>query len=165
MKKIILAALFLFPVLVMAKGGAYSNTEWGMSPEQVVAVEKDRAELIEPKNYSNGWGKVEIKNIKVGGNDYLVTFIFDDANQLVQTTMSSIEKKNVGIISLQYDELSKLLTQKYGAPQFRSLDTVTWKTNKTTIELSKVIIRSISFAQVFVRYMPNSRVNDDTSNL
>lgn len=44
MKKILtVLAMVLFPVLALAKGVGYSNTQWGMNPNQVVVAEKCKA--------------------------------------------------------------------------------------------------------------------------
>jgi hypothetical protein len=166
MKKIITAFIFvLFPVIALAKGLGYSNTQWGMNPEQVVKAEKGKARLIEPKKYDTGFSKVQIEDLEIDKSKYTVNFIFDTSDQLVETIITSNEKKNAGIINLQFASLSKLLHQKYGKPQFSDEKTVTWKTNSTTIELSRVAIASISFAQVSVSYYPNSKASSDVSKL
>ncbi|MEN4983033.1 hypothetical protein [Acinetobacter modestus] len=167
MKKIILVVLFIFvPLSTFAKGLAgYSNTTWGMSPEQVVTVEKGDAQIIEPKKYDSGLGKVQIQNLEIEKSDYTVTFIFDSENKLIETLITSNEKSSSRLINLQFSSLNKLLNQKYGKPQFNDEKTSIWKTNSMTIELSKISIPSISFAQVSVNYYPNSKIKSDTSKL
>ena len=154
LKKIaILSLLLISPILAFANGAGYGKTTWGMSPQEVVAVESNRATLIEPKKYSGAWGKVQINNVSIGSGSYTVDFLFDESDKLVQTNVTSNEKT-----------LSQLLTQKYGTPQFQSSDSVTWKTADTTIELKKLIVGSV-IAQTSIRYIPNSKVVVDTSNL
>lgn len=162
---LITLAFVLFSPLVIAKELGYGKTEWGMNPQQVVIAEKGKAQIIEPKEYTGGLGKARIDNIKIDGSTYTATFVFDASDQLTATYLISDEKKNAGITNLEFNSLNKLLTQKYGNPQFRSGDTVTWKTSNTTIELKKIIIKSISYANATVSYIPNSKAKDDTSNL
>lgn len=73
-------------------------------------------------------------------------------------------RKNEGIAASQFSTLSQLLTQKYGKPEFSDSDKATWKLPDTTVELSQLVISGI-MAQTVVRYIPNSRVASDTSNL
>ncbi|MFW1863876.1 hypothetical protein ACG9XP_19050 [Acinetobacter baumannii] len=166
MKKIVLLlALVLFPVIALAKGLGYSNTQWGMNPEQVVKAEKGKAQIIKPKKYDSGLSKVQIEDLEIDKSKYTVNFIFDNSDQLIETIITSNEKESAGIINLQFSSLNKLLSQKYGKPQFSDEKTVTWKTNSTTIELSRIAIASISFAQVSVSYYPNSKATIDASKL
>lgn len=166
MKKILtVLAMVLFPMLALAKGVGYGNTQWGMNPNQVVVAEKGKAQIIEPKEFTGGLGKVRAENVKIDGHTYTATYVFDESNQLVATYLISNEKGNAGITNLEFNSLDKLLTQKYGNAQFRNANTVTWKTNSMTIELKKIIVMSISYANATVSYMPNSKVRDDTSNL
>jgi len=165
LKKIaILSLLLISPILAFANGAGYGKTTWGMSPQEVVAVESNRATLIEPKKYSGAWGKVQINNVSIGSGSYTVDFLFDEYDKLVQTNVTSNEKRNIGIANNNFKTLSQLLTQKYGTPQFQSSDSVTWKTADTTIELKKLIVGSV-IAQTSIRYIPNSKVVVDTSNL
>ncbi|CQR19858.1 TPA: hypothetical protein ACJGPK_004784 [Salmonella enterica subsp. enterica serovar Weltevreden] len=165
MKKQILAlALLSLPLIGMAKDSGYGNTEWGMTPNQVVAAQKGKAHLIPPQKYKDQWGKVSIEDVNIGSGIYTVTFIFDASDKLVQTNVASKEKKNEGIANDQFNLLNQLLTQKYGKPQFVSDEKATWKTDTTTIELNKMIISGI-MAQTLVRYIPNKTVISDTSNL
>lgn len=147
-----------------AKGVGYGNTEWGMTPSQVVAAQKGNAHIIAPEKYKDSWGKVRTDNVNIGSGLYTVSYLFDSSDRLIQANVASNEKSNVGIIQNQFDALHQLLTQKYGKPQFEGSDKVTWKTADTTIELSKMIIQDI-LAQNVVRYVPNGKVNSDTSNL
>lgn len=158
-------ALVLFPVLVFAKGIGYGNTQWGMNPNQVVIAEKGKAKIIEPKEFTGGLGKARAENIKIDGSTYTATYVFDDSNQLVATYLISNEKSSTGITNSEFNSLDKLLTQKYGKPQFKNENTVTWKTSSTTIELKKIIVNSISYASATVSYVPNSKVESDISNL
>ena len=165
LKKIaILSLLLISPILAFANGAGYGKTTWGMSPQEVVAVESNRATLIEPKKYSGAWGKVQINNVSIGSGSYTVDFLFDESDKLVQTNVTSNEKRNIGIANNNFKTLSQLLTQKYGTPQFQSSDSVTWKTADTTIELKKLIVGNV-MAQTIIRYIPNSKVTADTSNL
>ena len=107
---------------------------------------------------------MRIDNVSIGSGLYTVTFLFNSADRLVQTNVASNEKKNEGIAASQFSILSQLLTQKYGKPEFSDSDKATWKLPDTTVELSKMVISGI-MAQTFVRYIPNSRVASDTSNL
>ncbi|MFS7385176.1 hypothetical protein [Rahnella sp. Larv3_ips] len=165
MKKHFLGAMLLcLPVLAIAQSeSGYGKTTWGMTPSQVVAAQGERARLIKPEKYKGSWGKVSINPVNIGASDYKVVFLFDDNDHLIQTNVSSLEQKNAGIIEDQFQNLRKLLTQKYGQPQFDG-ETVTWKTAVTTIELSKMVITGI-VAQVSIRYLPNQRVQGDTQDL
>lgn len=165
MKKLLMAFVILtLPLLTFAKGVAYGNTKWDMNPSEVVAAQGNGAQLISPEKYKNSVGKVRIENVSIGSNLYTVTFLFDSSDRLVQTNVASNEKKNEGIIARQFGTLNQLLTQKYGNPQFKDTNKVTWKTVDTTIELSQMVISGI-MAQTIVRYIPNSMVESDTSNL
>lgn len=157
----ILCVAFLFPVVAQA---GYGNTQWGMTPNQVVEAEKGRAKIITPIKYNNGVGKAQVDNVNIASGDYTVTFIFDSGDRLVQTNLISDEKKNVGIINSSFNSLHQLLTQKYGEPSFKGSDSVTWKTDDSTIELRKMVIPGV-MAQTSVRYIPNSKIEADTSNL
>lgn len=156
--------ILTLPLLTFAKGVAYGNTKWDMNPSEVVAAQGNGAQLISPEKYKNSVGKVRIENVSIGSNLYTVTFLFDSSDRLVQTNVASNEKKNEGIIARQFGTLNQLLTQKYGNPQFKDTNKVTWKTVDTTIELSQMVISGI-MAQTIVRYIPNSMVESDTSNL
>ena len=165
LKKIVIFSLCLFfPILALANGEGYGKTIWGMSPEQVVGAESNRANLIEPKKYAGSWGKVQINNVSIGSGSYTVDFLFDESDKLIQTNVTSNEKKNIGIANSNFKTLSQLLTQKYGNPVFQGTDSVTWKTADTTIELKKMIVGNI-MALPAIRYIPNSKVEADTSNL
>lgn len=165
MKKHFLGAILLcLPILAVAQSElGYGKTTWGMTPSQVVAALDGRAHLIKPEKYKGAWGKVSINPVNIAASDYKVAFLFDDNDHLIQTNVSSLEQKNVGIVDRQFQDLRKLLTQKYGQPQFDG-ETVTWKTSGTTIELSKMIIPDIS-AQISIRYLPNQRIQGDTQDL
>ncbi|MFQ1682657.1 hypothetical protein ACK08B_22700 [Pantoea dispersa] len=165
MKKILIAAaLLVSPLLACAGGAGYGNTKWDMRPSEVVAAQGNGAHLIAPEKYKGSVGKVRIDNVTIGSDLYTVNFLFDDSDRLMQTNVTSNEKKNGGIIARQFDTLNQLLTQKYGKPEFANSDSVTWKLPTTTVELSKMIIPGI-MAQATIRYIPNSRVTKDTSNL
>lgn len=164
-KQLLTLGLALFaPILALAGGEGYGKTVWGMSPTEVVNAESGRAVLIEPQKYSGSWGKVKIENVSISSGIYTVNFLFDESDKLIQTNVVSNEKSNIGIANSRFNTLSQLLTQKYGEPQFKSGDSVTWKTVDTTIELKKLIVGNI-LAQTSVRYIPNSKVDADTSNL
>lgn len=150
---------------VMAKELGYGNTEWGMNPRQVVESEKGKAIPIQSIKYAIGLGKVQIKNIEIESALYTITFIFNELDQLIQTNLVGNERKNVGIVLMQFKSLNQLLTQKYGNPIFRDDDTVIWQTETTTIELRTMIIPLVDFAQVIVRYVPNETTNRSISNL
>lgn len=165
MKKLLMAFVILtLPLLSIAKGIGYGNTKWDMNPSEVVAAQGNGAHLISPEKYKDNFGKVRIDNVSIGSGLYTVTFLFNSADRLVQTNVASNEKKNEGIAASQFGTLSQLLTQKYGKPEFSDSDKVTWKLPDTTVELSKMVISGI-MAQTVVRYIPNSRVASDTSNL
>lgn len=162
MKKLFLSCLvFLFPIITYA---GYGNTQWGMTPDQVVAAENGKAKIIKPNQYKIGYGKAQSDNIEISSGIYTVTFIFDNEDRLIQANLTSNDKNNAGIAEIRYESLSKLLTQKYGEPSFKSSGSVTWKTADTTIELSKIIIPRV-LAQTSVRYMPNSKAESDASSL
>lgn len=153
------------PIIAIAKGSGYSNTEWGMNPKQVISVEKNKVKIIEPREYSTGWAKAENNEIKIDGSSYTATFVFDEKDALVATYLTSNTKDNIGIANLEFNTLEKLLNQKYGKPLYKSGDTVTWKTNSTSIELKKLIFNRGAFAQAVVNYEPASKSTRDTSNL
>lgn len=162
MKKLLVTcAALLFPILSFA---GYSNTLWGMTPSQVIEAERDRAKIVSPIKYANGVGKAQINSVKVGSGQYTVTFIFDSNDRLVQTNLISDEKKSAGIANQSFKSLHQLLTQKYGEPSFKDTESITWKTDDTTIELRKLIIPGV-MAQTSVRYIPNSKIESDTANL
>lgn len=162
MKKLLM--ICVASVMPMLSYAGYGNTQWGMSPAQVVEAEKDRAKMVEPIKYANGIGKAQINNISIASGDYTVTFIFDGNDRLVQTNLISNEKKSAGIADSRFKSLHQLLTQKYGEPSFKNSESVTWKTGDATIELRKTIIPGI-MAQTSVRYIPNSKIEADTANL
>ncbi|EPR3366231.1 hypothetical protein ACV1FA_01840 [Klebsiella quasipneumoniae] len=165
MNKLFIALTFLLtPIFAIANGAGYGNTKWDMTPTQVIAAQGNGAHLISPEKFNGSFGKVRIDNISIGSDLYTVTFLFDNSDRLVQTNVASNEKKNEGIVARQFSALNQLLTQKYGKPEFSDADKATWKLSDTTIELSKMVISGI-MAQTIIRYIPNSRVVSDTSNL
>lgn len=165
MKKLLMAFVILtLPLLSIAKGIGYGNTKWDRNPSEVVAAQGNGAHLISSEKYKDNFGKVRIDNVSIGSGLYTVTFLFNSADRLVQTNVASNEKKNEGIAASQFSTLSQLLTQKYGKPEFSDSDKATWKLPDTTVELSQLVISGI-MAQTVVRYIPNSRVASDTSNL
>ncbi|HGF5838857.1 TPA: hypothetical protein ACF3AF_001662 [Klebsiella pneumoniae] len=165
MKKMLVAlVLLLAPLLAFAGGSGYGNTKWDMSPSEVVTAQGNGAHLISPEKYNDNFGKVRIDNVSIGSGLYTVTFLFNISDRLVQTNVASNEKKNEGIVARQFGTLNQLLTQKYGKPEFSDSNKATWKLPDTTVELSQMVISGI-MAQTIVRYIPNSRVASDTSNL
>lgn len=165
MKKLLMAFVLLtLPVLAFAKGMGYGNTKWDMNPSEVVAAQGNGAHLISPEKYKGSVGKVRIDNVSIGSDLYTVTFLFGTSDRLVQTNVASNEKKNEGIVARQFGTLNQLLTQKYGKPEFSDSNKTTWKLPDTTVELSQMVISGI-MAQTIFRYIPNSRVANDTSNL
>lgn len=165
MKKMLMAiALLLTPAMVLAGGVGYGNTKWDMNPTEVIAAQGNGAHLISPEKFKGSVGKVRIDTVSIGSGLYSVTFLFDSSDRLIQTNVSSLEKKNEGIVAGQFGTLNQLLTQKYGKPEFSDADKVTWKLQDTTVELSKLVISGI-MAQTVVRYIPNNKVKSDTSNL
>ncbi|HEX4502342.1 MAG TPA: hypothetical protein VH187_14485 [Scandinavium sp.] len=165
MKKLLIAFMILtLPMLSFAKGIGYGNTKWDMNPSEVVAAQGNGAHLISPEKYNDNFGKVRIDNVSIGSGLYTVTFLFNSSDRLVQTNVSSNEKKNEGIVARQFGTLNQLLTQKYGKPEFSDSNKATWKLPDTTIELSQLVISGI-MAQTIIRYLPNSKVASDTSNL
>jgi hypothetical protein len=165
MKKIILLiTMILLPIASFAKGNAYGNTEWGMTPAQVIEAEKGKAIEIPPVQYLNAVGKVKIDGIAISTGTYTANFIFDDKDHLIQTNIVSNEQNNRVIALSQFNELHRLLTQKYGEPVFKSLNRVSWKTKETTIELSHSYIPN-SIVRTSIRYVPNTKIEQDTSNL
>ncbi|BFM82758.1 hypothetical protein JUNP543_1076 [Acinetobacter baumannii] len=165
MKKIILLiTMILLPIASFAKGNAYGNTEWGMTPSQVIEAEKGKAIEIPPVQYLNAVGKVKIDGITISTGTYTANFIFDDKDHLIQTNVVSNEQNNRVIAASQFNELHRLLTQKYGEPVFKSLNKITWKTKDTTIELSHTYVPN-SIVRTSIRYVPNTKIEQDTSNL
>ncbi|MFU1916395.1 hypothetical protein ACM6PT_04140 [Klebsiella pneumoniae] len=165
MKKMLVAlVLLLAPLLAFAGGSGYGNTKWDMSPSEVVTAQGNGAHLISPEKYNDNFGKVRFDNVSIGSGLYTVTFLFNSSDRLVQTNVASNEKKNEGIVARQFGTLNQLLTQKYGKPEFSDSNKATWKLPDTTVELSQMVISGI-MAQTIVRYIPNSRVASDTSNL
>ncbi|MFY2737482.1 hypothetical protein [Pseudocitrobacter faecalis] len=165
MNKLTMALVILIlPLLSFAKGIGYGNTKWGMDPSEVVTAQGNGAHLISPEKYKYNFGKVRIDNVLIGNDLYTVTFLFDSSDCLVQTNVASNEKKSEGIVAQQFDTLNQLLTQKYGKAEFSNSDKATWKLSDTTVELSRMVISGV-MAQTVVRYIPNSRVTNDTANL
>jgi hypothetical protein len=165
LKKILVSSLLLLlPILSFANGEGYGKTVWGMSPQEVLQAESDRAQLIKPAKYAGSWGKVQIKNVSIGSATYTVDFLFDESDKLIQTNVKSNDNGNAGIARNRFTTLNQLLTQKYGEPQFKGSNSVTWKTSDTTIELKLLIIGSVT-AQTIIRYIPNTQVQADTANL
>lgn len=154
----------ILPLISYAKGNAYGNTNWGMTPAQVIEAEKGKAVETQPVNYNKSIGKVKIDNLSIGTGTYTANFLFDDKDHLVQTNVVSNEQKSRAIAVSQFNTLHQLLTQKYGEPVFKSLNKMTWKTEETTIELSHIYIPN-SILRTSIRYLPNSKVEQDTSNL
>jgi hypothetical protein len=165
MKKLFFAlTLLVLPLFAMSKGIGYGNTEWGMSPDEVVTAQNGKAHLIKPDKYYNSWGKVRIDNVSIGHYLYNINFLFDASNRLTQVNVNNIDKSSGRTIQRQFDSLNQLLTQKYGEPLFKSNDAIIWQTANTTIELSKLVIDGV-MAESSVTYTPNSKVINDTLNL
>lgn len=60
-KIILLITMILLPIASFAKGNAYGNTEWGMTPSQVIEAEKGKAIEIPPVRKLNF--QTHLKNI------------------------------------------------------------------------------------------------------
>ncbi len=161
---ILLITIFLLPITSFGKGNAYGNTEWGMTPLQVIEAEKGKAIEIQPVQYHNAVGKVKIDGINISTGTYTANFIFDDKDRLIQTNVISNEQNNKIIAASQFNDLHRLLTQKYGEPLYKSPNKVTWKTKDTTIELSHTYVPN-SIVRTSIRYIPNTKIEQDTSNL
>ncbi|EPO4621392.1 hypothetical protein ACUAXQ_004886 [Escherichia coli] len=165
MKKIILVMLLLvMPITSFSKELGYGNTTWGMTPDEVLQTQNESQKLLPPEKYSNSKAKVKIDNVNIGSGMYTVNFLFDNSDHLIQTNITSNEANNIGIINLRFTELNKLLTQKYGKPEFQNNDLVNWKNASTSIELRKMVIPGIS-SKVMIRYTSLEKSENETKNL
>ena len=166
MKKIALFIyLVLFSVCGFAKSIGYGNTEWGMTPSQVVVAEKDRAYIIKPIEFYESYGKVKINNIEIGGLKYTAIFIFDDNDKLIQTNLNSGYIPSKNIVNNSFEHTNALLVQKYGKPQFIGSDKIIWKAKNTVIELKKTIDDRLSISEIILKYTPIKAITKETSNL
>src|SRR5260370_41000594 len=60
----------------------YGKSVWGMTTEEVIKAEAPRAERLEkPSKFKTGLGLVSIKNISIGVNPFVATYIFDESGQ------------------------------------------------------------------------------------
>lgn len=116
------------------------------------------------RKYNDNFGKVRIDNVSIGSGLYAVTFLFNIALIVLCNQCSQQWEENEGIVARQFGTLNQLLTQKYGKPEFSDSNKAAPKLPDTTVELSQMVISRI-MAQIIVRYIPNSRVASDTSNL
>lgn len=165
MKKIILVMLLLImPITSFSTESGYGNTTWGMTPNEVLQAQNGSQKLLPPEKYSNSTAKVKIDNVNIGSGMYTVNFLFDNSDHLTQTNITGNEANNIGIINLRFNELNKLLTQKYGQPEFQNNDLVNWKNSSTSIELRKMVIPGVT-AKVMIRYTSSEKSSNETVNL
>lgn len=167
MKKILISAfLVVLPVISFAKlTTGYGNTEWGMTPAQVISAEKGRAKLVEPMNFHESYGRVQISDIDLGSVKYTATFLFDKNDKLIQTNLTSGNVQNEYIINSNFEYILENLTHKYGKPDYSGPHNASWKTKETTIQLKRSIDKRLSISEIFIRYVPNSTIAKTTSNL
>lgn len=136
----------------------YGKTTWGMTPDEVLNAETPRAEKLEkPEKFKTGLGIVTIKEIQIGVTKFSAIFIFDESGQkLQQVNLASAEKRNLGVNTLSFSSVEKLLTEKYGAPTYKEgTRVVSWKFPKTSIDLTHLNIPGI-VSQVTVSYKPST---------
>lgn len=117
----------------------YGKTVWGMTPDEVLKAEAQRAEKLEkPVKYTTGIGLIIINGIEIGAAKFNAIFIFDGSGKkLEQVNLKSLEEKNDGINILNFSYIEKLLTEKYGAPTHKDrTNNASWKLQKTSIDIS-----------------------------
>lgn len=166
-KMMLLVCCFLCFSAFAASAGShgYGKTQWGMNPDQVVAAEGGKVhKLNPPEKYANSLGMVGNDRVEIASSDFKVVYQFVN-NSLSQVLLKTLEDKNVGINSSTFQELDRLLTQKYGSPTYKENGkAVTWKTPGTTIELRHLYIEGV-ITSVTVHYSSDSESDKKIENL
>jgi hypothetical protein len=141
----------------------YGKTTWAMSPDAVMSAESSRAFRLEkPERYKGAVGLIRIPHLEIASQDFHAEFLFDEKGErLVQVLVKSYEEKNPRVNVGVFRSLEKILTEKYGAPSYKSDlapykvgdHVISWCLGETVIELHYLHI-SDSFAMVSVSYIP-----------
>lgn len=157
MKKLLLGTtLLLISLFAQAKITGYGQTEWGMTPAQVLKVETGKAKVIKPEKYQSAWGKIKSENVKIGNGTYTTIYAFNDSNQLSQIRISSNGNKSRAITTAQFNDLKNIFTKKYGDPTFGIGNHVYWNKTDFSILLSKSFIKDI-YANTSIVFIPADR--------
>ena len=140
------------PEKVAAK--AYGKAIWGMSEQEVLAVEEGRiGKLKKPRKYKGSTGMLRIENLEIAHKNCYAEFLFDNSTKKLRQVNIKFPKKADNTASL-FSSLEELLSQKYGAPIFKSKNhTVSWLNRGTKITLKFLYISGI-VSDITVAYEP-----------
>ncbi len=140
----------------------YGKTEWGMSPEKVLAAEPRAVKLESPVSNNDGsLGLIKIKELEIGNDlsartlKFDATFIFEKSGMKLQRVQLFSENYGTagGVFFSDFSDIEKLLTVKYGEPAFKAANkitaqSVTWKFPSTNITLQTVVVMQYAFIKI-----------------
>lgn len=142
----------------------WAESTWGMNENDVLTAFQGKAirpddpiEYVNPKRFST----VIIPSIKLDRMNFTVHFIFDSVNEgLSEVMLKPIEEKPHGY----FEELSKLLYQKYGEESTSDEEGITtkksWIFPGTIIELLRQDAEILDFLAVTLSYKKSSPVSN-----
>jgi hypothetical protein len=163
-------ALAAAPAVALAQAGTetapsdvkgWQAATWGMTEQQILDAfpgQVVRMEKPGPPNAARNDTRVtlHIPKYEINGVDYGVNFGFDKDGRLSLVALAADLKQGSELV---FSGLSKLLTERYGAPTtdnhtLRKRDTI-WRLKSTTIELGYLRIAGVA-ELVTLMYAPPS---------
>ncbi|HIJ96423.1 MAG TPA: hypothetical protein HPP94_11925 [Desulfuromonadales bacterium] len=169
-------AILLFSIFVATTAQAaddtnnlrgYGKAVWGMTPNEVIKVEKQRAEkLKQTEKYENLVGIVTIKEIQIGITKFSAIFLFDESGQkLEQVNLNSFENDS-STNAFTFTSVEKLLTEKYGAPTYKKGNaSASWKMKHTSINLQLIDLPNANISKVIISYQSSARSKNAVHDL
>lgn len=156
----------------------WRQAQWGMTEEEVIAAFQGEAKAQKEARHLGGteklpdswtmYSNVQIDSVSISTGTFRAEFFFDRISKKLIEVMLSSRTDDHPNLSTLYDDLEKMLTEKYGTPTYNNTTvspknpiakTVTkvnsWKLTKTLIELKYLDIEMYGerfFAQITVVY-------------
>lgn len=145
----------------------YGKTKWSMTEQEVYKAELPNIiKLKKPIKFKRYYSSMAIKNIRIASQNFEALYLFNSLDgEFSQVNLTGLENKNPLINKNTFNNLEKLLTQKYGEPTYKDENKlVSWAFPSTTIELSHMYIPDI-MTNIIVVYKPSSTSMHETKDL
>jgi len=136
-------------VLVVCLATAYSigqekdikgwrNAKWGMSEDELLSTFRGEAVRLDKiSEWPDMFASIWIKDYDIAGNNYDVFFQMDKKSKLLKQVL--IGGKGKREYSFEFQKLEQMLTEKYGAPSYKTSSNIAtkeaWNYPSTIIEL------------------------------
>jgi|GEM_PF-679860 len=149
----------------------YGKTSWGMSLNEVLTAEPRAVKISQPETFPAGEFKegivlAVIRNIDIIDEKFDVLFLFNKSTEkLVQVKIKNAIMP-VSFNTQLFQSLEKSLTEKYGPPTYKSTEgIVSWKFEKTSIELELMILGFMPGSKIWISYEPSVTRENSTRDL